>query len=413
MENLPSVEVSLQEQSTISVGEDNICGLVVSGVAVAGQFALGDVLGPFYSVADAEAKGINAAYDTTNTTVAHKHIKDFYDEAGEGTKLYVMVVAKTVTLAQILDKDLLFAAKLMDNTAGEVSCIAVGRTPAAGYVATYENQFDADLWAAVTKAKAFRADQFAKGRTLATILIEGRDFQGTASSAKDFSLAATGDAEFVSIVIGNDNAYATANAHAAKYAAVGLALGTVASVQVQRNIGRVLNGPRLTVVRAGLSNGAAISTFSAAALNTLNGFRYLFLWQQPRKSGWYWNGDHCLCPVERLYNAISRCRPIMKAIRIVNATYVEQLLDDPELDPETGRLDAAAIKDFQSSVQVEITERMITQGGPKEISGITCICDPTQNVQATGRVKTKINIVPKGMTKGFDVEIGYVTSLNQ
>ncbi len=412
MENLPSVDVTLAEDSTISTSEDNVCGLICSGAAVGGQFALNDILGPFYSKEDAIAKGITEAYDTTNTAVAYKHIADFYeDEANAGVKLYVQVVAKTVTLAQMIDKDLAYATKLMDTSGGEVSMIAISRTPQNGYTPTYEDQFDADIWAAVAEAKQFQAAQFALGRTLSTILIEGRDFQGTVSSAKDMSDPAETDAEFVSVIIGQDHTYATANAHAAKYASVGLALGTAAANLVQRNIGRVKNGPLLMVDVAGLSSGALITAFTDTQLNTLNGMRYIFFRKHNRKSGYYWNGDHCACPTTKTYNAISRCRPIMKAVRIVHATYLEELLDDVELNAETGKLDAAVVKGFQSSVETEITERMIANGGPKEISGVKCICDPNQNVQTTSRIKTTVNIVPKGMTKGFDVVIGYVTAL--
>jgi hypothetical protein len=115
----------------------------------------------------------------------------------------------------------------------------------------------------------------------------------------------------------------------------------------------------------------------------------------------------------RKYSRISRCRPIDKAVRITNALYTERLLDDVELDAATGRLNAAVIKDFQASIEEEITNQMInTTTGVTEISGVSAIANPTQNVQTTNRVAIKLNIVPKGMVDGIDVELNYVNSLN-
>lgn len=420
MSNLPNVAITLGTGASgaILAGTDGTSGLIVSGAAVSGQFALGDSLGPFYSLADAEAKGINEAYDTTNEAVAWKHIKDFYDEAGEGAELFVMVVAKTVTLTQMADKDLSYAKTLIEFSEGKIRTLAISRTPASGYTPTYTDQFDNDIWGAVTEAKLLRTYFFEKGIPV-SIVIEGRDFQGTASSAKDLSDPTETDAQFVSIMIGQDFAYSTLNDYAAKYAAVGHLLGRISAIQVQRNIGRVLDGPRLTIETPGLSNGEplvgpdGVINFTDTDLNTLNNFRYIFFRKINGKTGVFYNNDHCACPEARTYNRISRCRPIDKAVRITNALYTDRLLDDVELDAATGRLNAAVIKDFQASIEEEITNQMInTTTGVTEISGVSAVADPTQNVQTTNRVKVKLNIVPKGMVDGIDVELNYVNSFN-
>lgn len=420
MSNLPNVAITLGTGASGAVlaGTDGTSGLIVSGVAVSGKFALGDSLGPFYSLADAEAKGINEAYDTTNETAAWKHIKDFYDEAGEGAELFVMVVVNTVSMANMVDVDNSYAKTLVEFSAGKIRTLAISRTPASDYTPTYVGQFDADIWAAVTEAKLLRTYLFNKGIPV-NIIIEGRDFQGTASSAKDLSDPTTTDAQFVSVMIGQDFVYSNANDFAAKYAAVGHLLGRISAIQVQRNVGRVLDGPRLTIAVPALSNGEALVSdvgvinFTDTELNALNNFRYIFFRKIMGKTGVFYNNDHCACPDARKYNRISRCRPIDKAVRITNALYTERLLDDVELDAETGRLNAAVIKDFQASIEEEISNKMITTStGVAEISGVNAIADPAQNVQTTNRIAVKLNIVPKGMVDGIDVELNYVNSLN-
>lgn len=406
----------------IAAQTDGVAGLIVSGVAVVGKFALGDVIGPFFSLADAEAKGIDAAYDTANTCIAYKQIKDFYAEAGTGAELWVIVAAKTVTMATMLDKDGAYAPKLLDVSAGRVKMIAISRIPQTGYTATYTDQFDDDIWTAVTNGKALRTDLFSKGMPV-QLFIEGRDFQGTVASTKDLSGAATTNAPFISIMIGQDVAYSSANAHAAKYAAVGLLLGRVASIQVQRNIGRVQDGARLSVANPGLSNGSPLKTattvnFTDTQLGVLTDRNYILFRTIQGKSGAYFNNDYCACPRTSDYNRISRCRPIDKAVRITNSTYIEELLDDPELNPETGKLDASVIKQFQSKIEIAIQQQMITNPqingttGVKEISGVRAVADPNQNVVTTNKIAVKLKVVPKGMTDAIEVELGYATSLN-
>lgn len=421
MKNLPSVIINLIDtpNGVATVGTDGSSGLIVSGIAVSGKFALGDVLGPFYSLSDAEAMGIDATYDTTNTTVAHKQIADFYAEAGTGAELYVMVVASTVTMTQMLQHDGNYAPVLISTSNGKIRMLAVSRTPENGYTPTYTNQFDAEIWAAITEAKLLRADQFSKGIPI-SIIVEGRDFQGVVSSTEDMSDPTTANAEFVSLMIGQDVAYSTGASHfAQKYAAVGDLLGRLSGIQVQRNAGRVLDGARSNIAIPGLSNGLPLRSgttvnFTDTQLNTLNDHRYIFFRNLQGQSGAFYSNDWCACPETANYNRISRCRPVDKAIRITNALYIQNLLDDIELDAATGKMNAAVIKSFQSSVEREITEQMMTppSGGVKEISGVQAIADPQQNVQVNGKVNVKLNIVPKGMTDAIEVDIDYVTSLN-
>jgi hypothetical protein len=421
MSNLPNVAITLGTGASGAVlaGTDGTSGLIVSGVAVFGKFALGDSLGPFYSLADAEAEGINEDYDTTNEVVAWKHIADFYAQAGEGAELFVMVVAQTVSLTQMLDPDNSYAKTLVEFSEGKIRTLAVSRTPAIGYVPTYIAQFDTDIWGAITEAKLLRTFLFNKGIPV-SFIIEGRDFQGNTNNAKDLGNPAETDAQFVSVMIGQDSTYSTLSDYAAKYAAVGHLLGRISAVQVQRNIGRVFDGPMVGIATPGLSNGEPLVSsdgtinFTDANLNTLNNSRYVFFRKINGKTGVFYNNDHCACPAVRKYSRISRCRPIDKAVRITNALYTERLLDDVELDAATGRLNAAVIKDFQASIEEEITNQMInTTTGVTEISGVSAIANPTQNVQTTNRVAIKLNIVPKGMVDGIDVELNYVNSLNE
>ena len=94
----------------IQPSEDGIALLIV-GMIASGNIVLGQLAGPFYSPDDASAAGIvkpnpataGSGYDATKSIHVYKHIKDFYDEAGLGNKLYIMPVAQSMTYDAMVD----------------------------------------------------------------------------------------------------------------------------------------------------------------------------------------------------------------------------------------------------------------------------------------------------------------------
>jgi hypothetical protein len=405
---LPKVNITLGNGAIGAVTKnDGVAGLIVSGVAVSGKFALGDILGPFLSADDAIAKGITSAYDTTNTTVAYQHIKEFFDEAGVGNKLYVMVVAKTVKLSDAADKTQSFAKKLLSLNNGAICLLGICRTPQSGYTPTYVDQFDTDLWVAVANAQALYVDEYANGRPV-QIFLEGRDFQGTAGTAKNLRDAAGLNCNRVSVVIHQDNTYAAANGFAAKYASVGSALGRAAEIHVGRNIGRVQDGA-IAIANPGLSNGAANSAFSDVNLGGLHDYGYIFARKYATKGGYYFNGDPVAAPITDDYNSISRGRAIDKVVRITNGVYTNFINDDIELDSATGRMNPAIAKGLQDAVENEVQLQMMS--GVKEISGIKATVDVTQNVLTTNKTTVGIKVVPKGSLQVIDVNLSYAQSI--
>lgn len=381
---------------------DGISGLIVSGVAVSGQFALGDILGPFFSPQDAIDKGITAAYDTTNTCLAYKNIADFYDYAGLGTELYVQVVAKTVVMTDLADKALTYAKKMLVHAAGKIKLLGISRVPDGAYTPSYSEGFDGDLWTAVTKAKALIAEEFALYRPV-SVIFEGRDFQGSASATKDLRSASGLLANRVGIMMGADYDYATANAHAAKYAAVGIALGKLAGIAVQRNIGRVKDGD-LGILSAGFSNGAKYNTLTETNLDSLHDHGYMFMLQHAGKSGFFFNDDPTASPITDDYSSISRGRTMDKAARITRAVYLEELNDDVELDPATGKLAASTIKHYQGEVEKQINLQMTSL---KEIVKATAFVNPDQNVLSTDKIVTTLRIMPKAISKEIEATLSF------
>jgi len=394
--------------------EDGISLLVVTGVAVGGQFALGDILGAFKSIADAEAKGITAAYDTTNTCMAWQHINDFYTEAEllgvKGISLYVQVLAKTVTMTQMCDKtSLVNAAKVLNDAGviGAIRLVGITRIPDGAYVPTFVGEFEADLGTAITNAQALAVDQFDKFRPV-RMLLEGRNFQGSASAAKDQRHLTTGAlSNRVGIVVGADNTISNLQAANNKYAAVGKMLGRAAAIAVQRSIGRVKDG-KLSITKAGLSNGASITTFTDANLKDLHDKGYIVFRTYTGKSGFFAFGDPMACPITDDYATLGLGRTIDKAARITRTVYVDELLDDVELDPTSGKLAASTIKAYQELVEKKINLLMTSK---KEIVKVTAYVDSDQDVLSTSEINIELTILPKAISGNIIVTLGYENPL--
>lgn len=377
--------------------EDGITLMIVCGAAVSGQFALGDLLGPFRSLADAEALGIDQAYDAANGELAWKHISDFYTEAGNGTELYVQVVDIATTMDDMVTVSSNLPACLL-QLQGRVRLVVITGTTDTQ---PYADQFPEDLWDAIVACKALRASEYDEHRPI-QFFLEGRDWQGNASSSLDCRLVGGLESNRTSIVISQDLDYATNNGYAAKYAEVAKAAGRAAKVHVGRNIGRVKDGP-VSTVNAAFSNGVAFALLGDTNVRTLNAYGYIFLRKVGTKAGFYWNHDHTTAPITDDYGFVRRGRVMDKADRIAYSVYLEELLDDVELEP-SGKLPTAVIKSYQGSVEKEIKKQMVST---KEIVSVTAFCDPNQNVLGTDEIRTELNLVGKANVGTIRATLSY------
>jgi hypothetical protein len=394
---LPKVQINIQNGALgiVPGTADGVAGLVMSGVAVATKIAL---LEPkqIFSTDDAKALGLDAAYDTANSTKVWKHISDFYAQAGEGAELWIMLVVNTTLMADMCDKANDIAKKLLNAASGRIRLLGIHRIPDGAYEPTYDNELDDDVIDAVATLQAL-AEDFAAAYKPFRGVIEGRDFQGTVADLYDLR----GDsANAVSVILANNEATTGA--------AIGLVLGRLAKIPVQRNIGRVKDG-NLGVSKAYLSDGeelvdstTGVVNYSDGELATAHDLGYIVMRKYQGKSGFYFADDPTAAPVSDDYGQIGRGRVIDKALVIAYTTYVDELLDEIEIDPATGQINPAVIKSYQGKIANAINTNMIN-----EISGLTVTIDPAQNVLSTSKVKVKLAIVPVGYAKTIEVDLGF------
>lgn len=389
---LPKVSITLlnNQLGQTAQTEDGIAGLIMTGIAT-GSIALGESK-QLFSLADAEALGLDASYDTINTTNVHKTIADFYRLAGDGAELWIQIVANTTLMATICDEASDILKKLLNDASGRIRIAAVTRVPDGAYTPEYADQLDPDVIAAAAKAQAL-AESFSGQFKPLRIILDGRDFQGNTGTLLNLKLSTYNR---VAIMLGTD-------VSGSDNAAVGLALGRLANIPVQRNIGRVKDGD-LGIAAAYLTGQTTlIDALTSAQQDQVHDKGYIFMRKYPAKNGYFFNDDPTATASTDDYNSIARGRVIDKAITIANSVYTDELLDDLDVD-DNGFIDAGVVKDYQGKIKAAIDAQMTINN---EISGARVVIDPKQNVLANNKVSVDLFIRPKFYSKEIAVTLGF------
>lgn len=370
---------------------DGVAGLVLSGVAVVSTL---DLNTPYrvYSLKQAEALGITEAYDTTNSTRAWRHIRDFYEQAGEGAEVWLMITVNTETLTQNVAR----AAALSQATGGNLRLIGVTRTPAAGYVPTVVDGWDEDCDLAMAAAKTL-AVTLSNAYAPCSFLIEGRHIAGAYASLVNKRANSAGG-RYVSPVIGDYESGAGAY--------VGLVLGRNAALPVQRSIGRVRDGNMNKP--AAFIGTVNVNTIPDAALGTLHDAGYIFSRRFPGLDGWYFNGDENSDAADSDFFTITRTRVIEKARLIAYRALLQYLLDEVDVDQENGKLSPAIVADMQATVNNQLSQ-METDGNAVQVR---LVIDPNQNVLSTDKVTATVRVIPVGVARVIEATVSYANPFN-
>ena len=121
--------------------DDGCTGLICNAEAVSTTFALGTNY-LITSLKGLEDLGINASSTGPNANV-YKCVKEFYDEAPKGTKLYLRGAATSVTVENLVLKTNAHAWPLLEYAAGEIRTLIVKVTDANNYTPAVTHAIDA------------------------------------------------------------------------------------------------------------------------------------------------------------------------------------------------------------------------------------------------------------------------------
>jgi hypothetical protein len=171
-----------------------------------------------------------------------------------------------------------------------------------------------------------------------------------------------------------------------------------------RNIGRVKDGPLRKVAAAYVKSGVAVETVTDINLTALNDKGYVFIRRFFGRDGYFFENDFTATGATDDYNRLARARVIDKAHSIAYMTYLNELLDEVLIDPNTGKIAAGVIAYLENQLEKAINTLMTAA---QEISGVKVMIDANQNILATNKLVVKVRITPVGLLETIEVELGF------
>lgn len=386
--------------------QDGVTGFIMNGVAVAGKAQLQTIY-PLASAADAVNLGLDAAYDTANNVLVFHHIDRFFKRNPTG-KLYIYLVAQTVTYTQMLDKDFATPANTVLPLArynnGEIRLIGAIRNPAVGYTGTITNGIDDDVTNGITKAQALIDDLAANGCYI-DVALEARGLSGTIAALKDMrTMAAPG----VSVVALQDGAVAARHALQNTYGAIGDYLGIVSSIPVSANAGELIDENNLQVASTGLFltatiKNVALASYSKTELDLLCDKGYVCADYTFGTAGYYINDTPTATVATSDYAYLENNRTINKMQRLARARLISLTKSRFLVDPQSGKVLPQKAKDVESNA-VGALQVMVDDG---DLSGVAAFFNPDQDIIGTGNVNIEISGVPTPIGRNITVSIGF------
>ncbi len=382
--SLPNVNITLANGTlgqTLQTA-DGVCGMVLVGVSE-GTIVQGTPL-TVISLSDAQSKGLTQ----TNNPIAYKEITEFFNEAGNGATLYLLLTANTVTVDAMADQtNANGATKLLDFAAGAIRILGIMDDPGA-YTPTITNGINSKVATAKTNMQTLATTYFNKQWPFRAI-IAGENYSGTATALTDQTTASQNR---VAILIGDTVA-------STNRAAIGLLLGRLSAIPVQRKVSRVKTGPLSTPAAYIVATDAAQYTTTS----TIHDRGYISVRTFANKTGYYFTGDPTCTATTDDYCFVARGRVIDKAQIIAYATYVEEI-DNEVLVNADGTLDAGYCKFMEQQI---INQLSLIMKANNEISNVLCYVDPSQNVLATNIVNVVLKIVPVGYSSTISITLGF------
>jgi len=154
------------------------------------------------------------------------------------------------------------------------------------------------------------------------------------------------------------------------------------------------------------ANGVLLTTVAQNYIDTLDSLKYVFLVQYVGRTGSYTNHSYTAIASTSDYSRIENNRTIDKARRGVYLGLIGDL-GSPLVLNSDGTLKDTTIAVLSSDAELNLTQ-MVRDG---ELSAVSVLIDPTQNVLSTGKLYVTVNLLPIGVAEAIQVNIGFVTSI--
>ena len=190
---------------------------------------------------------------------------------------------------------------------------------------------------------------------------------------------------------------------------MGATLGNVSFAAVNESIAFVAKFN--VVTGTGLDEVAFATTdlfrdITTALKDTLNDFHYIFLRNIQGISGTFNSDSFTAITITSDFATIENNRTIDKAIRNIR-TNVLPNLNSPLFVNDDGTLSEDTISLFKNDAQKALVD-MVADG---ELSAQSVSIDPTQNVLSTSKIVITVGLVPVGVAREIEINIGFQVNL--
>ena len=391
---LPRVKIQFLNGLLGTVGEsaDGLLALICGASAVANKLALNSIY-EVRSMDDLAELGVTEQ----NNAVLHKQVSEFYDEAGSGVKLILYPVAPATTATFICDYTKTaagYARDLIVRKNGALRGIGVAGVN-TGSTSACTNGLDPDVFTALPKAQQLA--ELATTELYAPLFfaLEGRRYDAT-KELKDLSVE---NYNRVCVAIGD-------TVSASNNASIGTLLGRIASIPVQRNIGRVKDG---SLFPTEMFIGDKLVDECGSVVSSIHDKGYIVPRKHVGRTGYFYSDDPMACVSTDDYAHLANRRVVDKAYRIAYDTMLNELLDELELN-EDGTLQHAVVKSWQQTLANAINRQMTANGelsSDGDGNGCVCYINEKQNVVSTSRIVVTLKVRPHGYGRYIDVNLGF------
>lgn len=406
---LPGINIKFDNGNigTVVPSADGVFCLLASAVAVVDTFALNT---PYTLKGMSDVAKLGILPDVDNYTL-YRWLEKFFEEAGEGTELWLMGFPKTDKLSDWFAPSVTTgkapAEALLDAANGKLTGLFTAFSPAAEYIATVTAGIDADVTVAKAAAQLMAENYTAIKFTPLFIVLEGYAYNGNAIDLADLREESNNR---VGVFIGNTE-LRTGDV-AILGASTSVLAGRLAKISVHESPAKVKLGA-LRTLTAFIVDDAA----EQVDVEALHDKGYMTFRTHARKTGYYITAGQMATAVSDDYHKLARRRVIDKAYRIAHNVISNEIENDFDLT-NAGTMDPIYAKDVEGNVEREISILMTDRGelskdssNPNDI-GVQASFNLTNNVAATNRIELTLKVRPKGYAEFIDVLLGFDVALN-
>jgi hypothetical protein len=373
-------------------GEDHISGVLAYLVAedLPASFA-SDAIKQIYSIEEAEALGITKEAAAPEAVKALHYQINAVFEANKQAVIFLAIYLRVGIVAPDYTKVL------------DVQRFAEGKIRQLG-VLDEEIAFAGSLVTVLqTQADILEAEH----KPLSIVLAGKMSTFVDVTTLPDLRVL---DAKNISVVVGSDGSGLGSQTTAS---ILGLTIGFLSLAKVNENIGWVgrfnvaKNATNEFDVPALSTDGKLVKLLSVGAVQGIADKGYIFIKKHVGTAGTYFNDTPTATAVTSDYAFIENNRTIDKAVRVCR-TFLLPSINAPLYVENDGKLTEDTIASFRNDARRGL-ENMQKEG---EISAFEVVIDPSQNVLSSSKIVLTLKIVPVGVARKIQVNIGFAVKIS-